>query len=107
MKLKQKLQNLFKIQNKENNISKRNKQENEQLTSELAIRSIAVMRENESKSINILKKHIKNWAYNNDRVDLPEMQALMFAHDAFARYKECGFIDKWNNIREDLIEYLQ
>ena len=107
MKLKQKLQNLFKIQTKDNNLSKQNKLENEQLTSELILKRTSIMKQNEINSVCILKNHIKNWAYNNDRVDLPEMQALMFAHDAFARYKECGFIDKWNNIREDLIEYLQ
>lgn len=106
MNLKQKLQNLFKIQTKDNNFSKKNLLENENLTSELAMRSICVMQENESKSIQILKNHIKNWTYRNEGVDLPEMQALLFAHNAFARYKECGFIDRWNNIRKDLIEYL-
>lgn len=107
MKLKQKLQNLFKIQTEDNNYSKENKQENELLTSELAMRSISVMRNNENESIQILKKHIKNWTYDNEGVMLPDIMALEFAHNAFIRYKECGFIDKWNNIREDLMECLK
>ena len=65
------------------------------------------MKQNEINSVCILKNHIKNWTYKNDGVMLPDIMALEFAHNAFVRYKECGFIDKWNNIREDLVEYLQ
>ena len=107
MKLRQKLQNLFKIQTKDNNFSKKNLLENEQLTSELALKTISIMKQNETQSICILKNYISNWVYNNNGIKMPEIQALEFAHNAFVRYKECGFIDKWNNIREDLIECLQ
>ena len=93
-------------QTMDNNRSRKNKMENLQLTQELIQRIDELMRFNEFKSKTILKNHIVDWAYTNQKVFVTDAQAKCSAEDAFLRYKSCGFIDEWNNIREDLIEYL-
>lgn len=94
-------------QTQDNNKSRANKKENILLTKELAARIDTLMEWNEFKSKTILKNHIVDWTYQKEKVLIPDAVAKRGAEDAFLRYKSCGFIDEWNNIREDLIEYLR
>ena len=94
-------------QTKDNNRSKENKKQNEELTKELAIKTMQIMALNEFKTKILIKHHIIDWEYKNNNRLVPELEAQKEANRTFNDYKSCGYINKWNNVREDLIKYLQ
>ena len=105
-----KLRNIFRFferQTQDNNISEKNRIQNIKLTHEFFDRIDNLLSWNEFKTKTILKQHIVDFTYQKEGVLVPELIAKKSAEDAFIRYKSCGFVDEWNNIREDLLEYLR
>ena len=87
MNLKQILQNLFKIQTKDNNFSKKNKKENIFLTEEFK-------KHNEAMSKEILRDFIIKSVYKHEGVTLPDLMVKELACSVYLRYKSFGFIVK-------------
>ena len=90
----------------DNNFSEENKRENEQLTQELAIRTMNLMALNEFKTKTRIKYHIIDWEYQNNKKFIPSIQAEKEADITFKRYKSLGYINVWNNFRDDLAQYI-
>lgn len=90
----------------DNNFSAENRQENEQLTQELAIRMMNLMAFNEFKTKTLIKYHIIDWEYQNNKKFIPEFEAKKEADITFQRYKSLGYINVWNNFRDDLAQYI-
>ena len=90
----------------DNNVSEENKKENQLLTQELAIRAMNLLKWNEETTTLLIQHHIQDWEYRNNNVLMPKEQTKKEAIETFYRYKESGFIDEWNNIREDLKQYI-
>ena len=93
-------------QNMDNNFSKDNKQQNEALTTSLTLRTMSLMQWNEFKIKTQIKYHIIDWEYANNNKLIPELEAKKEAEETFKKYKELGYIDEWNNLREDLVQYI-
>ena len=95
------------FQTKDNNISEKNREENKKLTQEIAIRIMNLLKWNEETTTLLLQYHLQDWEYRNNNVLIPKQQAHKQAVETFYRYKSCGYIDEWNNIREDLKPYIE
>jgi len=95
------------FQTQDNNFSRKNEVENRWLTLELIKRSHQLLDQNEFMTKTLIKYHIINFEYEHNKKLIPELEARKYADETFRRYKELGFIDEWNNVREDLVEYLQ
>ena len=94
-------------QTMDNNISNQNKIENQQLTQDLAIRIMSIMAFNEFKLTTLIEHHIIDWEFLNNNRFISKKTAEIEAKKTFDEYKKSGFIDAWNNMREDLLECLQ
>jgi hypothetical protein len=94
------------FQTKDNNISEKNKEENKKLTQEIGIKIISLLKWNEDITVLQIMYHIQDWEFRNNAILMPKEQAKKEAIKTFYRYKSCGYIDEWNNIREDLVSYI-
>lgn len=93
-------------QTMDNNKSWKNKKENLKISQELADRGLQLMDLNLFKTKTIIKNHIVDWSYENCGEFIPNERAEVMTKYAIEQYRSCGFIDEWNNIREDLLEFL-